>query len=266
MKELREWMESNKDSKGIIGFFFVLVMITGLYISPPGATRWYAVGIITIFFLHIAIFWNVWWAIKGKERLHQKTYWFVLICLIYWGTVGLFFPNLAEKISVNTGLAVSGINDEFKPGAKSHQMANNAPPPAMTKEPPLQTLYLVPGENFRSPVIPNGTRIIDNINADCPLNCIVQVDHDSDQICTENGSGDYETDRHGKKWLLGKYQGSKCMFTIVSGGGGVIRYRERFLLKKSKVDFPTNLINVIYSFGTNSDLGPVVAKVRVATR
>lgn len=263
MKELREWMESNKDSKGIIGFFFVLIMITGLYFSPPGATRWHAVGKITIFLLHIAIFWNVWWAIKGKERLHQKTYWFVLICLIYWGTIGLLFPNLAEKISVNTGLVVGGINEEFKPGTKNKAVGNA---PAPTKEPTLQKLYLVPGENFRRAETPYGHTIIDKVTADCPASCIQQIDHDGDQICLENSDGGSEMDRTGKRWYWGTYQNTNCIFSIVSGSTGTIRYREQFLLRSKKIDFPVNLINVIHSFGTNPELGPVIAKVRVASR
>lgn len=259
--DLAKWW-GKKDNDNKVWFLYkslAILAITVGYIAGDGAIRYTAMGVIVLLLLHLVI-----WPFFTETT--STTTKIIVGGFLVFCVFGFLFPNLTDRVVSSTKNWGSNIDKSYIGQSDVMKTTGKIPLQKVPIEPPLQTLYLVPGENFRSPVIPNGTSIIDNINADCPLNCIVQVDHDSDQICTENGSGDYETDRHGKKWLLGKYQGSKCMFTIVSGGGGVIRYRERFLLKKSKVDFPTNLINVIYSFGTNSDLGPVVAKVRVATR
>jgi hypothetical protein len=108
-----------------------------------------------------------------------------------------------------------------------------------------QILHVVPGGNFQKADVPGGV-VIEKITADCLQGCIAQVEHDGFQICT-----------------TGHYQGADCASITVDTVNGVARHREQFVqLPGKKIDLPSDLRQVIFSFGTDEEFGPIQVNVK----
>jgi len=256
----------------ILRFLSTIFLTLLIIFQPPEAERWWIAGVVFVFLAHLSILWNFIQFCRDKEDLHKATKIYMTCFFFLLITFGLFASEKLEEVSkaVNKAMERPGKSSANSREA-TQQVSSNAPVPA--KEPPLQTLSLIPGENFQGVQPTYGHTVIDRIVGECPQGCIFEVEHDGDQICS--GDGNLVTDRRGNRWYWGLYQGANCMTTAFPGPqAGVIRYRERFLHEPgSKPKYPVNLRRVIFSYGASWGIdprepgfGPVLAQYRLYSR
>lgn len=231
-------------------FWYVIILIISASVAKMfGYT---SAGIIALVGVHI-----VWWKYQKKGSLVTKI--IVGGMLLYLILAWLLPPvveirnaglSLIGKVFQDMASTTTALNDNYgKPPKPNGEVSSSS---SLTGKPAVQQLYqvlhVVPGGNFQKADIPLN-KVIENISWDCAQGCIVQIEHDGFPMCT-----------------TGFYQEAQCASVVVDyKGNNIARYREQFvLLPGMTVDYPKDLVRVIFSFGTDEDFGPIQVNVKTA--
>lgn len=174
--------------------------------------------------------------------------------IILWGLLEMMYMPMQMFVDAYKGA-------DHAPKIVGSQPAIMLMPAVYQKS--VQILHVVPGESFQKAEIPQGTKVIENVQWDCPQRCILEVEHDGDRLCEV---GSQAENIGGRLWYLGVYKNLSCRVTTVDIANN--RDREQFFMLPgvNDVDFPKNLVHVISSFGTDEYLGPVEVRVTTTTR
>ncbi|MBI5798648.1 MAG: hypothetical protein HZB10_01830 [Candidatus Yonathbacteria bacterium] len=253
------------DNGWIISWFVVAVGFLLLYFvfDDTGSDRWHKIGLFALVGVHALVIWEIYSAIKNGTRIHTISKVFLVAIIAYW-SLALFFPNTAEKVYVGANetrkkIDEDGVSSLFPADNDSRVSPSESPRPQVRVRTIAQTLQLVPGGIFQKASIPATAKTIENITWDCKAGCIVQIEHDGDPMCHAGYGTEYSG---GYSWGTGAYQNAPCMITTVPSTQNATRYRERVLMLPyhmggKDIGFPSDLVRVGYSFGTNEMLGNI---------
>lgn len=220
----------------------VVIAITAVYVTPDkySGYRFQIGGWIILAGLHLII----WPFFTEKTGLFTKV---LITCFGLFFIFAVVTPNAIQKEVANVQGAIrnydenygkASVPNEAKQQKSSHAIATANRPATKALQ---QVVEVTPGGIFRKADLPGGV-VVENISWDCSQGCIVEIEHDGSPMCT-----------------TGYYQKAQCASLVVEyKHNNIMRYREQFVeLPGVKPEYPNNLVNVIFSFGTDEGFGPV---------
>lgn len=254
----KSWIKKKLDGKkdlaekrSFLYMALMIIVISVAYLLPGniGSAKFLWMGAIVYLALHLVI----WPFFTDSTSTLTK---FIVNGFLLVIAVAVFFPNKSdetwEKIK-KTRENIDSVKSTSTPDAGGANPASDAAvalvPAARTTLTP--TLHVVPGGVFKKAELPP-EKVLEKISWSCPTGCIAEIVHEGAMICSDEGEG--------------TYQGISCKADVVGlTSTGVKIYNEQFKEPPGdiKIEYPTNLIHVIYSFGTIEEFGatdiPIVA-------
>lgn len=240
-KEAEEEARSYKKWRALI-ILFIVTICYAYAIPENDSSMIYKLGVFVVIALHLMGLWLLITEKKVSDGVKTMVIgYFVIIA------VGLVFPKPVYHAwqKVKGWQATYNVDDPFANmslGSSNSSSSSNAN---------VTVIHAIPGTNLTKVKLPVG-KVVD-VSATCrvpgtdkPNGCITEIMHEGNQLC-----------------INGVYQNVPCLVAFVGRtNDGIPILKEQFKeLPGVNVSYPTNLVHVIYSFGTTSEFGPSDIKV-----